>query len=167
MELEICNCHQNLSLAYTRVCGNISLVGCFYMKHNGVTACPSGCHRIQPCNLETIPNTTREIWIINFQIFIFGGIISWSLYLNCKCFIASLFLHSLAKSPNHWITKVGRDPQDHPVQLSTYHQYFPTKPCPLVQHLNISWTPPGMVIQLSPWAAHFSTWLPFQRWNFF
>ena len=34
---------------------------------------------------------------------------------------------------------------------------FPTKPCPSVQHLNISWTPPGMVTQVPPWAACSST----------
>ena len=28
----------------------------------------------------------------------------------------------------HRIIKVGKHLQDHPVQLSTYHQYFPTKP---------------------------------------
>ena len=40
------------------------------------------------------------------------------------------------------ITKVGKDLPDHVVQLSNYHQYFRTKPCPSVQHLNVSWTPP-------------------------
>lgn len=33
---------------------------------------------------------------------------------------------------NHRITKVGKDVQDHPVQLSSYHQHLP------LQHLNIS-----------------------------
>jgi len=42
----------------------------------------------------------------------------------------------------HRITKVGKDLCDHLLQLSTYHQYFPTKLCPSVL-LNISWTPPG------------------------
>ena len=28
----------------------------------------------------------------------------------------------------------------HPVQPSTYHQYFPTKPYPLVQHLHFSFS---------------------------
>ena len=41
---------------------------------------------------------------------------------------------------------------------STYHQYFPTKPCPSVQHLNISWAPPGTVIPPPPWAACSSAW---------
>jgi len=40
-------------------------------------------------------------------------------------------------SENHRITKVGKDLQDHPVQLSTYHQYLHTKPYPLVPHLNV------------------------------
>jgi len=31
---------------------------------------------------------------------------------------------------NHRITNIGKDLQDHPVQLSIYCQYFPTKPCP-------------------------------------
>ena len=39
------------------------------------------------------------------------------------------------ESKSHRITDVGKDPQ---VQPSTYHQYFPTKPCPSVQHLNVS-----------------------------
>ena len=30
----------------------------------------------------------------------------------------------------HKITKVGKDVQDHPVQLSTHHQYFPTNHAP-------------------------------------
>ena len=33
-------------------------------------------------------------------------------------------------------TKVGKDLQDHAVQPPTYHQYFPTIPCPSVLHLN-------------------------------
>ena len=33
------------------------------------------------------------------------------------------------------VTKVGKDLQDQPDQPSTYHQYFPTKLCPSVQHL--------------------------------
>ena len=46
---------------------------------------------------------------------------------------------SFMDSENQRITKVGKDLQDYPVQPSTYHhQYFPTKPCPLVQHPNIS-----------------------------
>ena len=57
----------------------------------------------------------------------------------------------------HRITKVGKDLQDHLVPLSTYHQYFPTERCPLVQHLNVSWTPPGMVTQPLP------TGTPFQH----
>jgi len=36
------------------------------------------------------------------------------------------------------IMKAGKDLKDHPVQLCTYHHRFLTKPCPLVQHLNIS-----------------------------
>jgi len=63
------------------------------------------------------------------------------------------------------IIKVGKDLQDHSVQPSTYHQYFLTKPCPLVQYLNVSWIPPGMVTPAAPWAAHFSTRPPFNRIN--
>lgn len=33
--------------------------------------------------------------------------------------------------------KVGKHLQDHPVQPLTYHQYFPTKTCPLVPHLHV------------------------------
>lgn len=40
------------------------------------------------------------------------------------------------QSQNHKITKAGKGLQDHPVQLSTYHQHFPTKSRPSV-HLNI------------------------------
>jgi len=39
------------------------------------------------------------------------------------------------QSVNHRIAKVGKDFQYHPAQPSTYHQYFPTEPCPSVQHL--------------------------------
>ena len=67
-------------------------------------------------------------------------------------------LKETEESQNHRITKVGKDLQDHPIQLSTYHQYFPTDPCPLVQYLIISWAPPGTVTQPPPWAAHSSTW---------
>jgi len=44
---------------------------------------------------------------------------------------------SIIESQNHRITKVEKDLEDHLVQLSTYHQYFPTKPCSSV-HLNVS-----------------------------
>jgi len=57
---------------------------------------------------------------------------------------------------DHRITKVEKDFQDHPVQPSTYHQYFPTKPCPSVLHLNVSWIPLGTVTQPPPWATNFS-----------
>jgi len=75
-------------------------------------------------------------------------------------------------SENHRITKDGKDFQDHPVQLSMYcptkfsPQYFPTKPCPSVQHLNISWTPSGMATPPLPWVAHSSAWPLFWRRNF-
>lgn len=38
----------------------------------------------------------------------------------------------------HRVTEFGKDLRDHLVQQSTYHQYFPTGLCPLVQHLNVS-----------------------------
>ena len=54
---------------------------------------------------------------------------------------------------NHRITKVGKDLQeDHLVQETTCHQYFPIKPWPLEQHLRVSWIPPGMVTQPPKWA---------------
>ena len=53
------------------------------------------------------------------------------------------------------ITKAGKDLQDDRVRPPTYHR-FPTKPCPLVQHLNISWTPLWMVTQPLPRAARSS-----------
>ena len=53
----------------------------------------------------------------------------------------------------HRITKVGKDLQDHPVQPSTYHQYFATKPYPLVKHLNVSWTSPGTMVAPPPWSC--------------
>jgi len=62
------------------------------------------------------------------------------------------------------VTKVGKDLQDQPDQPSTYHQYFPTKLCPSVQHLNISETLPRGVTP-PPWAAHSSAWPLFQRRN--
>lgn len=37
---------------------------------------------------------------------------------------------------NHRITKAGKELRDYPVQPSTSHQYPPSKPCPLVQHVN-------------------------------
>ena len=51
--------------------------------------------------------------------------------------------HIILCNTNHRITMVGKDLQGHPVQLSTYHQYFPLNhvPCP-VWHQNVSWTPP-------------------------
>lgn len=49
------------------------------------------------------------------------------------------------------IIQVGKDHQNHPVQPSICHQYCPTIPRPLVQHLNVSWTPPHMVTQPPPW----------------
>jgi len=65
-------------------------------------------------------------------------------------------------SSNHRITQAGKDLQDHPVQPSTYHQYFPTKPRPIVPHLNVSGTSPGMVTLPPPWAACSSAWPLFQ-----
>jgi len=84
---------------------------------------------------------------------------NYKLHLNSSC----IKNNSLQ---NHRITKVGNDLQDHPVQLFTYPQYFLTKPCLLVQHLNVSWTPPGMVTPPPPWAAHSSTWPLFQSFFF-
>ena len=46
-----------------------------------------------------------------------------------------------------WLEKTAR------VTQSAYHQYNPTKPCPSVQLVNISWTVPGMVTPPPPWAA--------------
>ena len=46
---------------------------------------------------------------------------------------------------NHRITKVGKDPQDHPVQPSTHHQWFLLKHVPqhniqtLFEHLQGRW----------------------------
>ena len=57
----------------------------------------------------------------------------------------------------HRITRVGKDLQDHLAQQFTYHQLFPTKPHHLVQHLNVSLTPPGMVTSPPFWAAYSST----------
>ena len=48
-----------------------------------------------------------------------------------------LFLH-IYVNMSHRITKVGKDLQDHLVHSPTYHQYFLTKPHPLVQYLNLS-----------------------------
>lgn len=45
---------------------------------------------------------------------------------------------NLLMAPGHRITKVGKYLQNHLFQPPTYHQYFPTKPCPLVQYLNVS-----------------------------
>ena len=50
--------------------------------------------------------------------------------------LQSLALDSI-EMQNHRITKVGKDLQDHPVQPSTYHQYFPTEPYPSVQQLTM------------------------------
>ena len=52
-----------------------------------------------------------------------------------KVIDALLITATFSPSQNHSITKVGKDLQDHTVQPSTYHQYFPTKSCPLVYHL--------------------------------
>jgi len=35
---------------------------------------------------------------------------------------------------SHQITKAGKDLQDHPGQLLTYHQYLPTKTRPSLPH---------------------------------
>jgi len=45
--------------------------------------------------------------------------------------------------------------KDHQIQPSTYHHHFPTKPCPLVQHLNAYWTPSGMVDSTIPLGSPF------------
>jgi len=68
-------------------------------------------------------------------------------------------------SQKHRTSRVGKAFQNHLVQSPTYHQYFPTKPCPLVLHLNVSWTPPGMVTPPLLWAAHSSAWPLFGRRN--
>jgi len=44
---------------------------------------------------------------------------------------------------------------------------FPNKPCPSVQHLKVSWTPPGTATPSPPWAACSSIWPLFWRGNFF
>lgn len=45
----------------------------------------------------------------------------------------------------------------HAVQLSTYHQYLPAKPCPSVQHLSVSSALSGRVAQPPLWAACYSS----------
>ena len=42
---------------------------------------------------------------------------------------------------------------------------FPTKPCPSLQHLNVSCTSPGAVTPPAPWAACSSIWPFSQRSN--
>ena len=51
-----------------------------------------------------------------------------------------------------WLNRIGHL-QDHPAQPSTYHHHFPTKPHPSVQHLHVSWTPPGMRFSLFFWTS--------------
>ena len=87
--------------------------------------------------------TSQQLWIVSLNAYV-------NLFLSTaaqqNCFYSnqiSNFLHfwqyrnRITESKNHRITEVGKDLQDHLVQPSTYHQYFPTKPCPLL-HLNIS-----------------------------
>ena len=63
-------------------------------------------------------------------------------------------LTSQKANHDHRTTEVGKDLQDHPVQPSTYHHSFLTKPCPPVQHLHVSWTPRGTTTQtLAPQSA--------------
>ena len=56
---------------------------------------------------------------------------------------------STALSVNHRITKAGNDLQGHPVQLSTYNQYFTTNPRPSEQQLNAPWAHSVPRIQVS------------------
>ena len=51
-------------------------------------------------------------------------------------------------------------PTIHPLPI------FPTEPCPSVQNLNTSWTPPGMVTPSPPWAAHSSVWPHFWKYTY-
>ena len=62
------------------------------------------------------------------------------MYLKYILILMMLKYAPLKQSLNfrdHRITDVVKDLQDHPVQLSTYHQYFLTKPRPLIQYLCI------------------------------
>lgn len=66
-----------------------------------------------------------------------------SFYTPCKTTVTKKEISvTCSKHFNSWkgdhrISKVGKDLQDHPVQPSIYHQYFPIKPRPLVPHLNV------------------------------
>jgi len=62
----------------------------------------------------------------------------------CHPTLAAVMLLTLR---NHRITRDGKDLQDHLVQPSTCHEHFP---CPLVPHLNISWTLLGTVTTTHP-----------------
>ena len=83
----------------------------------------------------------------------------------CFQFMESLSQHPLKIADWKRIIKVGKDLQDHLVQLPTYHRYFSTKSCPLVPHLNSPWTPPRMMTQPLLWAACSNTWPLFQTRN--
>ena len=88
--------------------------------------------------------TSQQLWIVSLNAYV-------NLFLSTaaqqNCFYSnqiSNFLHfwqyrnRITESKNHRITKVRKDLQDHAVQLFTYHQYFPTEPCSLLQHLNVA-----------------------------
>ena len=79
--------------------------------------------KLQGCYLKS---TNPLVIVIHLLLYV-------GAFIGYKCHIAQ-------NLQNHRITKVEKDLQDHLVQLSTYHQYSPSKLCPLVQHLTISWT---------------------------
>ena len=72
------------------------------------------------------------------------------------------------KKISHWITKSLRLEKISKV-INSNHQpntTMPAKPCPEVPHLNVFWTPPGMVTQPLPWAACSNAWPLFQKRSF-
>ena len=124
-------------------------------------------HSIQLPQKALLPELLLVLWrlwtyLCTISIFINLHHYQHFLRLGILFFITDVFckerkwtIHCmLCKISHHRITKAGKDLQDHSVQLSTYHQYFSTKPCPSVPQLNVSWTSPGTVTQSLPWAAH-------------
>jgi len=105
-----------------------------------------------PLSLGALGTTEGVLWSIISQcpgrLFHCGAELKLNSFSPFQLCCGKASFHCIT---HHRLTKVGKDLQDHPVKLSTYHQYFLIKPCPSVQHLNVSWMPPGMVTSPPPW----------------
>jgi len=111
---------------------------------SAVSSIPLGC--LMNDNLHRITKAGKDLYDPQVQLQPTSTMSTISLSATSPWFLNTSGDRDSPTSQNHritkvglpWISKVGKDLQDHPVQPFTYYQHFPTEPRPLVAHLRVS-----------------------------